>query len=77
MSTLTYGNHSFAPASAEVDKAPPKSFWKRWLDRMIESRQRQAEREIARFLANHGGLLTDDMEREMMRRMSQNGRKAV
>ena len=32
---------------------------------MVESRQRQTDREIARFLARSGGRLTDDMERRL------------
>ena len=77
MSTVTFTNEPFAPAVAGAEKAPRKSLWRRLLDAIIESRQRRAEREIARFLANHGGLLTDDMEREMMRRITQSGRKSV
>jgi hypothetical protein len=32
---------------------------------MLEWRQAQADREIARFLARSGGRLTDDMERRL------------
>jgi hypothetical protein len=32
---------------------------------MVESRQRQTDRQIARFLARSGGRLTDDMERRL------------
>ena len=39
------------------------------LDAMHESRRRQAEREIANFVARQGGRLTDDLEREMTRRL--------
>ena len=39
------------------------------LDAMHESRRRQAEREIANFVARQGGRITDDLEREMMRRL--------
>ncbi|NJO33912.1 MAG: hypothetical protein HC869_12985 [Rhodospirillales bacterium] len=77
MSTVTYTNEAFAPAVAGVKKAPRKSLWRRLVDAIIESRQRRAEREIARFLASHGGLLTDDVEREIMRRITQNGRKRI
>jgi len=39
----------------------------RWLvDAMMQSRQRQAEREIARYLGN--GKFTDETEREIERR---------
>ncbi len=36
---------------------------------MYESRQRQAEREIARFVALRGGRMTDELEREIARRL--------
>jgi len=36
---------------------------------MEESRQKQTEREIANYVALRGGPLTDDLEREMMRRL--------
>jgi len=39
------------------------------LKAMEESRQKQTEREIANFVALRGGKLTDDLEREMMRRL--------
>ena len=40
-----------------------------FLDAMEKSRQKQTEREIANFVASRGGPLTDDLEREMMRRL--------
>lgn len=40
-----------------------------FLDAMEKSRQKQTEREIANFVASRGGRLTDDLEREMMRRL--------
>ena len=40
------------------------------LNAMHESRRRQAEREIAYFVARRGGCVTDDLEREMTRRLS-------
>ena len=43
---------------------------RRIFDAIIESRQKQADRDIARFLARSGGRLTDDMEREMTQRLS-------
>ena len=39
------------------------------LDAMHESRRRQAEREIANFVARRDGRITDDLEREMTRRL--------
>ena len=42
---------------------------RRIFDAIIKSRQKQADRDIARFLARSGGRLTDDMEREMTQRL--------
>jgi hypothetical protein len=39
------------------------------LDAMHESRRRQAEREIANFVTRRGARMTDDLEREMTRRL--------
>jgi hypothetical protein len=43
----------------------------------MASQQRRADREIARFLASHGGLLTDEVEREIMRRVTRSDRRAL
>ena len=37
---------------------------------MAASRERRAEREIAAYIERHGGQLTDDMEREIMRHLN-------
>ena len=76
MSTLTYTDGRFAPSASEA-KVQRKPFWRRIFDRLIEGQQRRADREIARFLESHGGLLTDEMEREIMRRLTRNSRRAV
>ena len=64
MSTTTASTH-FAPA-----EAAHKSVWRRFYDAIVVGQQRRADREIARFLETHGGLLTDDMERQIMANMS-------
>ena len=77
MSTLVYSHDGIAAPSAEV--AAPlrrKPVWRRAFDAVIASQQRRAEREIAAYLARHGGLFTDDMEREIMQRFS-GGRRSV
>jgi hypothetical protein len=43
---------------------------RRIFDAVLHSRQRHADQEIAAFLARSGGRLTDDLERELMRRIS-------
>jgi len=76
MSTLTYANRDLAPDAPAI-QAPRKSFWRRLGDSFVASQQRRAEREIARYLATHGHLLTDETEREIMRRLAGNGRRPV
>ncbi len=39
-------------------------------DALVASLQKRAEREVANYLSSHGGLLTDDMEREIMVRLN-------
>ena len=43
------------------------SFFSRLLRVHIESRQRQADRVVAQYLATHGTKLTDDAERQIER----------
>jgi hypothetical protein len=45
-----------------------KGFFARLLEAMAVSRQRDAEREIARYIAGSGGKFTDETEREIERR---------
>jgi hypothetical protein len=75
MSTLTYthGNLPTAERASEAAAAERPGFWRRVFDRMVAAQQRRAEREIAAYLKGHGGLLTDDMEREIGERLA--GRK--
>jgi hypothetical protein len=70
MSTLAYTNTNSDYAARGVTSARPKKpFWLRAYDAIMRSQQRRAEREIAAYLRSHGGLLTDDMEREIMLRL--------
>ena len=57
-------------AAAETDKAPRRGIWRVVFDSIWTARQRQADREIARYLAMNGGKLTDHAEREIARRLS-------
>jgi len=77
MSTLTYTNQDLARAAPAVEQPARRGFWRRFYDALVESQQRRAEREIARYLASHDGLLTDSMEREMMLRLTGQGRKPL
>jgi hypothetical protein len=52
--------------TTQAPAAPKRSLLRRLLDAVIESQQRRAEREIARYL--RGIKFTDDVEREIERR---------
>jgi hypothetical protein len=69
MSTLTYADRDMVAAEGAEAKPVRRPFWTRLYRAIIESQQRRADREIARFLATRGPL-TDDVEREIMRRLS-------
>jgi hypothetical protein len=58
---------SGASFSALTTKKP--SFFARFFRATIESRQRQADLAIERYLARTGYKLTDDVEREIERRL--------
>jgi len=69
MSSLTYADRDIAAVEAADAKPARKPFWTRALDVLVAAQQRRAEREIARYLATRGPL-TDEVEREIMRRLS-------
>ena len=56
------------PKASTTTRASRRGLLQRIFDAMVASRQRQAEREIARYLQNAGGKITDDAEREIERR---------
>jgi hypothetical protein len=68
MGTLTYTHRDLAGETAEA-KPARRPFWSRLYDALVQAQQRRAEREIARYLADRGPL-TDEVEREIMRRLS-------
>jgi hypothetical protein len=77
MSTLTYSCDGVAaPAAEAAEKGQRRQFWRRIYDGIIAAQQQRAEREIAAYIASHGGVFTDDTEREIMQRLS-GGRRSV
>jgi len=62
----------FAPEVPEtaVRRPPRRGFFARVLDAVTESRQRQAEREIARILQLQGGKFTDETDRLISKHLS-------
>lgn len=68
--------HSLSPpfTSFEFDRSaarvsrPKRRLWRRIFQAMMEARQRQAEREIARYIERNGGKFTDSLERQIEHR---------
>lgn len=73
MSALTYSSETAAAVAAGTaapESVQPKGVWHRLFDRIIASRQTRAEREIAAYIASRGGLFNDEIERQIMQRLS-------
>jgi hypothetical protein len=73
MSTLTYT----ASHAATAAKPERRGFWRGVYEGFMASQQRRADREIARYIERHGGVLTDDLERRIMRRLAGGDRATV
>ena len=61
---------SFAPRShspASFRKTPGRGVFLRFMDAIAEANQRRAEREVAEYVRRNGGVLTDDVERNIGR----------
>jgi hypothetical protein len=80
---MAYSSSTVAPRSLEFTQSPARAkssakpsaksrpkrgLFGRLLDGMMAARLRQAEREVARYLADTGGKFTDEAEREIERR---------
>ena len=66
---MTYAPSTVASRDFAIAETPAKvrpGFFRWFVDAMMYSRQRQADREIARYLNN--GKFTDEAEREIERR---------
>ena len=58
------------PSAAPADVRPARpNLFRRLLAAVIASRQRRADREIARYLAQSGLKFTDSVERDVERRL--------
>ena len=71
---MTYGPSAVAPRELShpegfSNRASRRGLLFQLFDAMMASRQRQVDREIARYLASVGGKLTDEAEREIERRL--------
>lgn len=69
---LYQGFHLRAPArgSRSAPADAKKSIFQRIFAAIERSEQRRTEREAARFIAAHGGRLTDDIERQLTERLT-------
>ena len=68
---MAYAPSALAPRDLAFTPTPARTgrgFFAWLLAAMMESRRRQADREIARYLAGTGGKFTDEVEREIERR---------
>ena len=66
MTALTTTAHAFI-ASGVASGSSAKTWLARAMARIVEGRPLAAEREVARFITNHGGRLTDEVERRIGR----------
>jgi hypothetical protein len=68
---LVFSQTYVAPRSAAAARSttePRRGFFTRFLDALMAARMKQAEQEIARYIAATGGKFTDDTERVIERR---------
>ena len=65
--TMNAASADFAPARAPAAATAPNLF-ARVLDILRSARLRRSESDIAEFLQSQGGVLTDDLERQISRR---------
>ena len=77
MSTLTYSRSHPADAAAAERSPSARDSGAGSTRACMASQQRRADREIAAYIERHGGLLTDDMERQIMQRLAGGGRRSV
>jgi hypothetical protein len=70
--SLVAGYDVDSPALAKPTKLPAFSFgafFERLSDAMYASEQRRRERQVADMIADNGGVITDELERQMARRL--------
>jgi len=59
---------AFSATYAPAKTTRKRGFVARMLDALMAARMRQAERDVARYVAETGGKFTDEAEREIERR---------
>jgi pantothenate kinase type III len=77
MSTVAYRDFDLRRAPARAPRSTPacthEGIVRRILAAIERSLARRAEQEAGRFIANHGGRLTDDGERQLAARFTGRG----
>ena len=70
-SMTAFASANFNPSTSTRVAAQPytQGLFGRVISTLVAYRQRQADREIARYIASTGGKFTDQTEREIVRRM--------
>ena len=71
---MAFFSHALSPDDTSFAHKPARAgLFARFIAAMMASRQRQADREIARYIHLIGGKLTDGAEREIERRFITGG----
>jgi hypothetical protein len=69
MSAIPYRDYhlplAFLRGPSRAPAHPRESIFRRIFAALERSRQRRLEREAGRFIAEHGGRVTDDLERQL------------
>jgi len=67
---MAFTSHALSPSETVLVRKPAKpGLFARFYAAMLVARQRQADAEIARYLGDRGGKLTDSTEREIEARV--------
>ncbi|MGO9698451.1 MAG: hypothetical protein ACLPX7_04215 [Xanthobacteraceae bacterium] len=61
------------PTSTNASAHPSEGIFRRIFAAFERSRQRRLEQEVGRFIAKHGGRVTDDLERQLSEHFSGSG----
>ena len=61
--------HEVLPVQVGRARAARPGLWRRFVGAIFQARERQVEREAARYVARSGGRLTDEIERQITDRL--------
>jgi hypothetical protein len=72
-SIALYRGFHLVRRSTDAPAGAHEGIFRRIFTAIERLRRRNAEREVARFIAAHGARITDDVERQLMERFSDPG----